>query len=77
MCYMLVNLARDVVLKDQIVILPKSTISHDIIHSYNIINTNTIISGVPINENCYIGAGSNIRDHVSILAVLVRLLLKI
>jgi len=63
-----VTLARDVVLKDQIVILPKSTISHDtIIHSYNIINTNTIISGdVIINENCYIGAGSNIRDHVSI-----------
>ena len=63
-----VTIARDVLLKDQIVILPKSTISHDtIIESYNIINTNSIISGdVKINESCYIGAGSNIRDHVTI-----------
>ena len=53
---------------DQVVILPKSTISHDTrIESFNIINTNCIISGdVVLEQNCYIGAGSNIRDHVKI-----------
>lgn len=63
-----VTVARDVVIKDQVVILPKTTISHDTtINSYNIINTNCIISGdVFIEENCYIGAGSNIRDHIKI-----------
>lgn len=63
-----VTIARDVKIIDQVVILPKSTISHDtIIESFNIINTNCIISGnVVIEQNCYIGAGSNIRDHVKV-----------
>jgi sugar O-acyltransferase (sialic acid O-acetyltransferase NeuD family) len=64
-----VRIMRNVRLGDNVIILPNSVISHDcIIESYSIINSGVILNGhVQCGRNCFIGAGTQIRENVCLI----------
>jgi acetyltransferase EpsM len=63
-----VVITSDVEVSDDVIILPNTTIHHDSkIGRYTLIAGNVLVAGaVNIAKNCYIGAGSNIKNGLEI-----------
>jgi sugar O-acyltransferase (sialic acid O-acetyltransferase NeuD family) len=65
-----VVITSNAMIGNHVCVLPNTTIHHDsVIEDYTLIGGNVLVAGnVTISKNCYIGAGTNIKNGVTIAA---------